>query len=676
MERISRRDFLRVSALASAATLAAACVEATPAAPSPAAVPAGPAVAPTAQPAAVPPAPAAPAAAPKFGEAPMLAERVAKGELPPAEERLPDNPYVAVGLDGVGNYGGSMRKSFSGQADGGTISHLNLRGLLNINSEMTLESMGAESWELTPDGKTFTFHLRKGMKWSDGQPMTATDFQFYLEDFLANDELNPSKPQGFANTIEGKRVLPTLAAPDDFTLVYTFQQPKPLFVYSLVLDIPAHPKHYFQQFHATYQDKATLDKMVKDAGRDNWTQLYGDKNTFQLNIERPNYYPWLPVNPWTDEYVVAERNPYFWEVDEAGNQLPYIDNVTFRVFSSLDVAIMWAVNGEIDCQARHIGEFANYTVYKENEAKGDYATLILDRSKCDGVFMNMTAKNERLRKLINERDFRFAVSYMFNRQEYLDLIYEGFGTFKQYTPPKSSPYYYPKLAEAYLEYDPDKANALMDGLGYTERDSEGYRVYPDGSGDRIVINYMAINTHPIKTTELLADYFKGIGIQLTYKVVDRSLSIEAHDANEIDGDYPGWFDYNLVPLAEPRMWVRGWTTKPWAVAWQAWYDDPTSPIAEKPPDGHWIWNIWELWDQIQVTADAEEQKQLFFKILDIWYDELPCPCFVGDTPQLVIVKNGLKGIKGGYPYDCCSTIYEYIMDDATWYWDEPAKHTV
>ncbi len=136
MERISRRDFLRVSALASAATLAAACVEATPAPASPAAVPAAPAVAPTAQPAAVPPAPAAP---PKFGEAPMLAERVAKGELPPVEERLPDNPYVAVGLDGVGNYGGSMRKSFSGQADGGTISHLNLRGLLNINSEMTLE---------------------------------------------------------------------------------------------------------------------------------------------------------------------------------------------------------------------------------------------------------------------------------------------------------------------------------------------------------------------------------------------------------------------------------------------------------------------------------------------------------------------------------------------------------
>jgi len=470
----------------------------------------------------------------------------------------------------------------------------------------------------------------------------------------------------------------TFSAPDDFTIVYTFELPKPLFIYAayLVTSIPAMPKHYLQQFHPAYADKAALDKLVKDASRDDWSQLFIDKDTARLNIERPVYYPWRALNPWTDEFVVAERNPYFWEVDSAGNQLPYLDNVTFRVFSSLDVAIMWAANGEIDCQSRHIGEFTNYTVYKENEAKGDYSVLLLDRSKCDGVHMNLTTKNERLRQLFNERDFRLAVSYMFNRQEYLDFIYEGFGTPKQYTPPKTSPYYYPKLAEAYLEYDPDKANALVDGLGYTERDADGYRVYPDGTGDRIVIQYMAINTHPIKTTEMLADYFKGIGIELTYKVVDRSLSIEAHNANEIDGDFPGWFDYNLVPLAEPRMWVRGWTTKPWAVAWQAWYDDPTSPIAEKPPDGHWIWKIWDLWDQIQVTADEEQQKALFFQILDVWYDELPCPCFVGDTPYIQIVKNGFKGIKGGLPYDCCHTGYEHIVDNATWYWDEPEKHAL
>jgi len=663
VERISRRQFLRVSALASAGTVVAAC-----------AVP-EPAPEPPVEPEAPPEAPEAPPVAPsRFNEAPMLAERVAAGELPPVEERVPENPFVITGLDGIGNYGGTMRYSFSGQADHGTLSHLSLRGLLNINHEMVMHALGCESWELSPDGTTFTFHLRKGMKWSDGEPMTVDDYRFYLEDYLMNKELVPVITERWATTTaEGERLPPKFSAPDDFTVVYEFAAPKPLFVYSLVLDIPAWPKHYLKQFHVAYQDKDTLDKMVADADRDDWTQLFDDKNTYRFNMERPLYFPWLPKNPWTDEFVVAERNPYFWEVDGEGNQLPYVDTLTFRVFSSPDVAVMWAVNGEIDCQSRHIGSFVNYTTFKENERVGDYTVQIWKRSACQGAFMNMTTKNERLRKLFNERDFRIAVSYMVNRDEWNEFLHEGFATPKQYTPPDTSPYYYPKLANAYLEYDPDLANELIDSLGYDERDDEGYRVYPDGSGDRIIIN--CVTGMDTKPTEMLVDYFKAIGIQLAFRPVDRALSIELHNNNDIDGDLPGWFDYNLVPLAEPRMWVRGWTTKPWAVAWQAWYDDPTSPIAEKPPDGHWIWDIWDLWDEIQVTADEEEQKQLFFRILDIWHDEMPAPCFVGDQPLCQIVKNGFKGIHAGYPYDCCSTIYEYIIDNATWYWDEPEKHT-
>jgi len=676
MDKITRRDFLRISALTSAATIAAACAQPTPAV-EPTAAPAEPTTAPVEPTTAPVEAPTtAPEAPPsKFKESPMLAERVAKGELPPVDERVPENPFVIEGLDGIGNFGGTWRTSFSGQADGGTISHMNLRGLLNINHEMMMHTYAAESWELTEDGKTFTFHLRKGLKWSDGVPMTAEDFRFYLEDVLDNRELSPTLSQRYSSDVEGERVPPKLSAPDDFTVVYEFALPKPLFVYNIVLSIPAYPKHYMQQFHADYADRDVLDKMVAEAGRDDWTQLFWDKDVWRLNIERPVYSPWVPQNSWTEDYVVAERNPYFWEVDTEGNQLPYIDRVTYRLFSSGDVAVMWCVNGEIDCQSRHVGQFANYTVFKENEALGDYTAQIWNRSKCDGIFLNMTCKKERLRKLFNERDFRIAISYAVNRDEYREFIYEGFGTNKQYTPPEGSPYYYPKLANAYLEYDPDKANALIDALGYTERDGEGYRVYPDGSGDRITFNTLASPTHNIQMTEMLADYYKDIGLQLTYKVVERALSIEAHNNNDIDCDAPGWMDYNLVPLAEPRMWIRGWTTKPWAVAWQAWYDDPTSLIAEEPPEGHWIWDIWALWDQIQVTVDDEEQKQLWFGILDIWHDELPVPTYVGDSPIVQIVKNGFKGIHGGYPYDCCSTIYEYIIDDATWYWDEPEKHT-
>ncbi|NLD72592.1 MAG: twin-arginine translocation signal domain-containing protein, partial [Chloroflexi bacterium] len=149
MSALTRREFLRVSTLAGAATVAAACVQAPPVTTAP---PADATAAPATQPTTA--APAAPAeGADRFSESPMLAERVASGDLPPVDERVPENPCVADSLDGIGNFGGTMRKSFSGQADGGTVAHLNQRGLLKINEEMAVINMAAESWELSPDGR-------------------------------------------------------------------------------------------------------------------------------------------------------------------------------------------------------------------------------------------------------------------------------------------------------------------------------------------------------------------------------------------------------------------------------------------------------------------------------------------------------------------------------------------
>jgi len=667
MDTISRRDFLRVSALMSAGTIAAACTQ-----------PSAPATTAPSEPAAAPAAPTlAPVEPAKYSEAPVLAEKVASGALPPVEERLPENPFVIEGLDGIGKYGGTWRKGFSGQADHGTIYHMNYRGMVNINHEMQMHTYMAESWEVSDDATEFTFHLRKGLKWSDGAPMTAEDFRFYIDDYVLNTDLTPVVSQYWSSEVGGERVPVQFSAPDDFTVKYKFALPKALLPYSgsFVLNIPAVPAHYLKRFHAEFADKETLDKLVAEKELDDWTQLFFDMNRWHYNIERPVHQPWRQLNSWTDEFVIAERNPFFWEVDTAGNQLPYIDKCTYRAFTDREVAIMWATNGEIDCQTRHIGAFTNYTVFKESEDVGDYTVQIWKRSALRGAFFNMTAKDQRIRALFQEDDFRKAVSYAVNREEMRELIYEGFGTDKQYTPPEESPLYYAKLANAYLEYDPDKANALIDGLGYTERDAEGYRLWKDGSGERI--SWMTTGSAAQMDDEglLLVDYLGALGFEMAYKGMDRALSIEIHNNNDVHCDAPAVMDYNLVPLAEPRMWVRGWTTKPWAVAWQAWYDDPTSPIAEKPPDGHWIWDIWDIWDELQKTPDEEGQKQLFWRILDIWYEHLPAVGFFGDLPICVVVKNGFKGIHAGYLFDCCSTIYEYIIDNATWYWDEPEKHT-
>ena len=253
---------------------------------------------------------------------------------------------------------------------------------------------------------------------------------------------------------------------------------------------------------------------------------------------------------------------------------------------------------------------------------------------------------------------------------------DGFATNMQYSPPADSPFYYEKLANAYLDYDPDRANALLDGLGYTERDGEGYRLFQDGSGDRVSITALGQDATGTPAMLMLVDYFRDVGIQLNYRGMDRALLIETHQSNEVEMT-AGDADRTMIPLAAPRNWIKttGLNDRAWCNAWTAWYEDPTNPVAEEPPEGHWIWDIWAAWEELQQTVDEERQKEVFWRILDIWSEELPSVGLYGDVPILIPVKNGFKGIHEGYGWDCCSTDYEHCIDNGTWYWEDPENHT-
>ncbi|RIK39789.1 MAG: hypothetical protein DCC55_17000 [Chloroflexi bacterium] len=661
---VSRRTFLRLSATTTAGIVATACGGA--AAPPQAVAPAEPAAE----------AAVAPAGPPtQFNEAPMLAERVARGELPPVDERLPENPLVIEGLDGIGNYGGLWRMGFSGQADGTAAGQVVNRGLLSIDHNLEVVPMLAESWEVSDDATEFTFHLRRGIRWSDGEPLDAEDVLFWYYDIIRHQDLTPAVPEWLTSVVDGERVPVEVTAPDAYTIKFTFASPNSLFYLSggIVLNIPASPKHYMSQFHADYADEAELEQTVAAAGADNWAALFQDKENARLNPDRPTHSPWVQTNAWDSELVTFERNPYFWTVDPVGNQLPYIDRLNFRLFQDPDVYALWAVNGEIDCQARHV-RTSDLTVLKEGEARGDYTVQFWRWTAVLGIHFNMTAKEPRLRELFQARDFRIAVSLGVDRDEINELVYNGLGTFMQYGPPADSPLHYPKLSEAYLDYDPDQANALLDGLGYTERDSEGYRLWNDGSGERIRWTMLG-GAQASDEALMVLDDLKALGFEVNYRGVDRSLSIASHQSNDVECTM-GFMDRNLVPLADPQIWIKhtNINDRPWANAWTAWRIDPNHPIAERPPDDHWIWDIWNLWDQIRLTADESARNDLFFQILDIWAEELPSVGFLGEVPRLVVVKNGFKGIHAGYPWDCCSTIYEHIIDNATWYWDDPDSH--
>ncbi|MBV7332273.1 ABC transporter substrate-binding protein [Chloroflexi bacterium TSY] len=667
--QISRREFIQLSAFATAGTVLAACGGGAPAAEAPAEA------ADTEASSAEAEAPAGPPGT--YNEAPMLAEMVQNGELPPVDERLPGNPLVLEGLDGTGNYGGLWRAGFRGQADHFAIRQVTIRGLLSVNQELTVNPMVAESWEVSDDATQYTFHLREGMKWSDGEPFTSADFVYWFEEEIKNETLPPTFPGWLTSPVDGEDVPVELSAPDATTVVFKFGGPNALFHMEggIILDVPVRPAHYMKQFHPDHtEDTAALDQAIADANLDSWTELYADmRSDRNENPEVPMIRPWLQENSFTEEILTLRRNPYFWAVDTVGNQLPYIDRLSFRLFNDADVHALRLVNGEIDCQSRHVRN-SDLTVLKENEEKGDYKVQFWRWTAVFGIHFNMTTNDERRRELFQERDFRIAISLGVDRDAINELVFDGLGTSMQYGPPAESPLHYPKLSNAYLDFDPDQANALLDGLGHTDRDDEGYRLWSDGSGDRVSWTMLG-GAEVADQTQMLIDFFKELGLQVNYRGVDRSLSIELHQSNDVECT-SGFMDRNLIPLADPQIWVkhRNINDRPWANAWTAWKLDPTNPIAQEPPEGHWIWDIWGLWDEIRATAGEENQIELFKQILEIWSEELPSVGFFGELPRLVVVKNGFKGIQAGNPWDCCRGVYEHIIDNATWYWDEPEKH--
>lgn len=666
---VSRRQFIQLSAFATASVAVAACSGGAPAAPSQESAPAAPAAAEQA---------AAPAAAPgQYNEAPMLAELVQAGSLPPVDERLPTNPLVMPVAEQTGNYGGTMRRGFRGVSDRWGPTKLQDRSLAWYDQDLNMQPRMAESWEISEDGKEWTFHMREGMKWSDGTPFTTEAVKYWYDYEVQNTELTEYS-SGTAWKTGAENTLLQLEVVDDYTFKFIFADPNPLFLYRVARNTlgPYSPGHYMQQFHIDLtEDAAALDAAAKEAGFETWVQYYTDRGYWYMNPERPSVGPWIPKNSLAEEIFVMERNPYFFAVDADGNQLPYVDTVNHRLFDQPDVFSLWITNGEIDFQNRHV-PLANFTLFKESEDAGGYQVLVGSSAGHVAVQLNLTTKNDRLREFFNTRDVRIALSLAVNREDLNELVYDGLLTPRQYSPLSSSPQYYEKLSNAYIAYDPEQANALLDAAGYTEKSSEGFRLWNDGSGEEIsfIIEGTAdVGTPDEDAIQQIIKYYAAVGVKASYKYFERSLYTEHYQSNEIEAASWGG-DRTVVPLAAPIIFTGQQPDRPWCAAWSLWkLNGPSDPNGQEPPADHWINTIWSLWDQVAAEPDPAKQNELFTQILDIWAEELPMIGYLGEAPALIIVKNGFRNYLPGLPIDD-TTGDEHLLNTETYFWEDPENH--
>ena len=417
-----------------------------------------------------------------FQEAPQLAELVRQGKLPPVAQRLPKDVLVVPPIEKIGRYGGTWHRAFTGPADGQNSDRLMHDHVLYYDLDgITLVPHIAKGWKVSDDGRTFTFSLRRGMKWSDGHAFTADDFAFAYHDIIENRELLPSPPSAF----RGPGGFGRLTVLDEYTFRIAFPQPYYVFpemVGSLYVAGQSSrggrgssmyaPKHYLKQFHPNYSQPAELQARIKQAGVGNWGELYRLKADPRLNPELPVVAPWVMVKPINTDLYLFKRNPYYWAVDPKGNQLPYIDRIEMRLAGNPQVLNMRVMAGELDMQHRHV-HLANVPSFREHGKKGGYDLLFWPGGggADAAIFINHSyAEDPEVAKWLQNTEFRIAMSLGIDRDEINDTIFLGTGRPKACVPSPGTPYFPGTEYEAkYVARDVDKACRLLDEIGQGAR---------------------------------------------------------------------------------------------------------------------------------------------------------------------------------------------------------------
>ena len=555
------------------------------------------------------------AEAQSFGEAPMLAERVELGELPPVEERIPANPRVAIDfleeelVPEVGKYGGTVRNvsaSVNWNPDIFIALSENLLNMASINSDV-IEPNIVESFEISEDYKTYTFTLRKGLKWSNGVEVKMEDVIFTVENFIYNEELTPVVPNWM--TADGKPF--EFKVIDDYTFSITFSQPKVgLVVYLTAASYNGYsdwikPAYYLKPFHKDFAEEChgSLEAYYEflqpfgtlmgydDVTADGvWVYIFNqvDLTTWEITdpidclttkmfpdlVEEdfPVLYPWVMVS---DESNVQtwERNAYYHKVDIAGNQLPYFDYITNELVEDVQMVQVEVIGGDVDL-LRESATVDNISLYRENEEAANINPLLCKQGNTPtDLFLNVNyglnidgsvkddPDSQAWQEVIVDERFRHAIAMSIDAQEILDSIYYGLGEVRPGT---------------MCTHDIDGANDLLDEMGMLDIDGDGYRETPSGKPFQFQIWNANEATDIVPTIELYCEYMSEIGIKASGYTVESSLLGTSQAANEVPARC-GWSSFSIYWYFDDTYSVASW-----APLWAKWFTAgcPTDEAAQ------------------------------------------------------------------------------------------------
>lgn len=534
-----------------------------------------------------------------FGEAPSLARRVAAGELPPVSERLPEHPLVVRPLEEIGRFGGTIHRAIPSEQEGRTditkTLNENLLGYRRPFAE-AIDVNLAESFAMSPDGRSAVFRLRKGLRWSDGAPFTVDDILFWYYDVLLEGRITQGVPVSDWK-VDGKPI--RMEKIDALTLRASADKPMGMLAVRFCHDYFALPKHYFARFHPRYNPAA-------------------DSNDFSHRVSVvqqlmvpgvPRMSAWIPVQ-WTQgQRVVFERNPYYFKVDTAGNQLPYADRLSFLIVPDSRVALLKFTTGEIDLVGQEVT--MDFVPALADQARSGRFLLHTRKAEAGpALYLNWDAANASLRQAFRDARVREALSVAINREEISHIVFFGALQPGGFAFSPGSPYFSAAAFASAAEYSPERARRLLDDAGYRDRDGDGFRELSDGRRFALTVDY-AVEKSLGDMIQLIEEYWSAVGVKVFLSPTREEIGARRRQT----GDFEVYAYYTTAGAEDPRNSPNQWSIQ-----------NPTSPFwhrrasQERTP---WLVHATALMNEALETTDQARIQEIFAQLAAIYAEQVP-----------------------------------------------------
>ena len=463
-------------------------------------------------------------------------------------------------------------------------------------SQLTLEwePALAERWEISEDQKTITLYLRSGLTWSDGDPITADEVVWSVNEIYKNEEVETSTRDAL---IVGDEFA-EFELIDDLT--YRIVLPS---VYAGIFEIASigpMPRHIFEP-------------LIEAEGAAAVNSFWGVDTDVSTIVGNG---PFLIADYVPSQRVVMTPNPNYYEQDEWGQQLPYLDEFVIEFVEDQDTGLARFVAGETDAWGLRGEDYGvlvdkqeadNFLIYNVGPASSTQF-ITFNQNPIEGE-EDGGIEPPALTWLSN-KNFRQAMAHLIDRQTIINNIAFGFG-YPQYSFVWTvSPYYWQGAADAAFKYDPERAKELLDSIDYVDRDGDGVREDPDGNKIELILNTNSGNDVREQIGELFSQEANAAGVDVTFKpeafneLVTRLVS--SHDWQMI-----------LIGLTGSVDPVGGANVYPSRGSLHM-----MEPNQEAPRRA-WEAAVDAAWDEANLTTDEEQRIRGFRKLQELWIEEVP-----------------------------------------------------